>query len=460
MRIATIPAIVCFAAVACTPGSSSPALAIKSCEVNGIEARCGTLLVPENRAQPNGRKIRLSFVVLPASSKPAAKDAVAFLAGGPGGAASEEAANLRLAWPGLNAKHDILLLDQRGTGGSNAYSCPDPKTPLSSKAELRAFTLACLDDFDGDMTQYGTRAAMDDLDAVRAALGYRQLNVIGSSYGATAAQVYLKLYRSSVRTLTLVVGTALDVPFFSRYAENAQLALDHWAKLCASESVCRTSFPQWERQFGELVAAWDAQPAQIRKGVTMTGVQFASVIHRLLLDLDGAPSIPLVISAAAKGDFVPLNRASRGDLAVSPQLMYWSIWCNEPWAGLETKGQRGSAFDSYTAAFTALIRRGCTFMPVRAEPRSLWTFPSSKRVPVLAFAGGADPQDPITNLPDLRRNFPDSRAVILPHIGHNFGLGGCVDEILTDFVDRATTKGLVTTQCDSAIVVPPFTPAE
>ena len=136
--------------------------------------------------------------------------------------------------------------------------------------------------------------------------------------------------------------------------------------------------------------------------------------------------------------------------------MYWSIWCNEPWAGLDAEGPWGTEFDSYTAAFIAQIRWGCTFMPKRTERRSLWTFPSSKRVPVLVFAGGADPQDPISNLPDLQRNFADSRAVILPHIGHNFGLGGCVDSIITNFVTRRTTKGLITRQCDSQIVVPPF----
>ena len=60
--------------------------------------------------------------------------------------------------------------------------------------------------------------AMDDLEAVRAALGYRQLDVIGSSYGATAAQVYLKLHPSFVRTLILTGGTAIDVAYFDRYA--------------------------------------------------------------------------------------------------------------------------------------------------------------------------------------------------------------------------------------------------
>jgi pimeloyl-ACP methyl ester carboxylesterase len=429
---------------------------LKSCVVQGVNARCGTIVVPENRAEPNGRKVGLHVVVLPALIKPAAKDAVTYLAGGPGAGATSDVAIRSQQLSGLNRRHDIVLVDQRGTGESNPYSCPNPKKPLISKADLRDFTRACLKAFGGDMRQYGTRMAMDDLDAVRAALGYRQLDVIGSSYGATAAQVYMNLHPSSVRTLILVVPTALDVPFFGHYAVNAQRALDQWARLCASQSTCRKAFPGWERTFGKLVEAWDAHPVQIRKGATMTGVQLAAVIHRLLLDLDGAPSIPLVVSRAAKGDYAPLIKAGRGDLSVSGQLMYWSIWCNEPWAGLDAQPPWGTAFDTYTAAFIGQIRQGCTFMPKRAEPRSLWTFPSSKRAPVLVFAGGADPQDPISNLPNLQRNFPDSRAVILPHIGHNFGLGGCVDSIMTNFVARNTTKGLLTTQCDSQIVVPPF----
>jgi pimeloyl-ACP methyl ester carboxylesterase len=266
----------------------------------------------------------------------------------------------------------------------------------------------------------------------------------------------MKLHPSSVRTLMLVVPTALDVPFFNRYAVNAQRALEQWAARCASQPACRKAFPNWKKQFGELVKAWDARPVTISKGVAMSGAQLASVIHRVLLDLDGVPSIPLVVSRAAKGDYAPLIQAGSGDLNVSAQLMYWSIWCNEPWSGLGAKGPWGTAFDSYTAAFIAQLQRGCSFMPKRPEPPALWTFPASKRVPVLVFSGGADPQDPIGNLPDLKRNFPDSRAVILPHIGHSFGLGGCVDEIMTNFVSRKTTKGLISTQCNSQIVVPPF----
>jgi pimeloyl-ACP methyl ester carboxylesterase len=466
IRITMVAAAAILIAVAgssCSASSGSGAspttgrMKLKPCEVQGVAARCGTFVVPENRTKPNGRMIGLRVVVLPASSKPAATDAVTYLAGGPGDAATEEAAALSQQLVQVNGRRDILLVDQRGTG-STAYSCPHRSKPFSSNADLRAYTLGCLKAFGGEVNQYGTRAAMDDLDAVRAALGYRQLDIIGSSYGATAAQVYLKLHPSSVRTLTLDGATAIDVPIFGRWARNAQHALDQLAKLCDAQPGCQQAFPRWERQFGELAKAWNADPVQTRKGVSMTGDQLAGVIHVMLLDLQKAVSIPLVISRAAKGDYAPLNQQAPGDLgAPSPQLMAWSIWCNEPWAGLDAQGPWGTEFDSYTAAKIEGFRQGCAFFPKRAEPRSLWTFSSASRVPVLAFSGGADPQDPATNLSNLKQHFPDGHTVIFPHIGHQFGIGGCVDQTMADFIDRATTKGLDTTRCDGAVVVPPFT---
>lgn len=160
---------------------------------------------------------------------------------------------------------------------------------------------------------------------------------------------------------------------------------------------------------------------------------------------------------AATGDYARRNLQGPGDLgAPSPHLMAWSIWCNEPWAGLDAKGPWGTDFDSYTAAKLAGLRQGCTFFPKRAEPRSLWSLSSSSLVPVLALEGGADPQDPAANLSDLKQHFPDSRSVIFRHIGHEFGFGACVDQVTADFVDRRTTKGLDTSICASAILVPPF----
>lgn len=394
------------------------------CVVQGIDARCGTSFVPENRTKPNGRTIGLNVVVLPAFSKPARKDAVTYLAGGPGDAATELAATWSEQLSALNLHRDILLVDQRGTGRSKPHHV--------------------------DATQYGTRMAMDDLDAVRAALGYRQLDVIGSSYGATAAQVYARQHPSSVRTLVLVAGTAVDVPFFDRYAVNAQRALDQLAEACASQPECRAAFPGWERQFGELVQAWNAHPVH-----GTSGDEFASVVHVMLLRLDNAVSIPLVVSSAMKGDYGPLDRAGSGDLNPGLGLMR-SIWCNEPWVGLDAKGPWNTQFDSYTTARIAAFRHQCDSGPKRAEPRSLWTLPTRSSVPVIAFVGGADPQDPVTNLSGLTQHFPDSRTVVFPRIGHDFSIGGCVDDTMADFADRATTKGVDTARCEGAVAVPPF----
>ena len=71
--------------------------------VQGIDARCGTFVVPENRAKPNGRTIGLHVVVLPAFSKPARTDAVTYLAGGPGDAATEQAVDQGWQSSALNA---------------------------------------------------------------------------------------------------------------------------------------------------------------------------------------------------------------------------------------------------------------------------------------------------------------------------------------------------------------------
>jgi pimeloyl-ACP methyl ester carboxylesterase len=395
------------------------------CVVQGVGARCGTLLVPENRTKPNGRRIGLDVVVLPALSKPARTDAVTYLAGGPGDAAVEQAIAQGWYSSELRTSRDFVLVDQRGIGGSSSDG--------------------------GDVTQYGTRMAVDDLDAVRVALGYRQLDVIGSSYGATAAQVYLRLHPSSVRTLILAGGTAIDVPFFGRYAVNAQRALDQLAGLCASDPGCRRTFPHWERRFAALVRAWNARPVS-----GMTGDELASVVQLMLLDLRKAVSIPLVVSRAAQGDYGPLEQQEAPGLDVDLNLMGSSIWCNEPWTGLDARGPWGTDFDGLTVARIAAFRRECSSVPKRTEPPSLWRLPVASRVPLLVLAGGADPQDPVANLPGLARHFPDSRTLVFPHIGHEFNIGGCVDPILADFVDRATTRGLDTTPCDGAVVVPPF----
>ena len=91
--------------------------------------------------------------------------------------------------------------------------------------------------------------------------------------------------------------------------------------------------------------AWNAHPVN-----GMTGDELASAVHAMLLDLRKAVSIPLVVSHAAEGDYAPLERAGSGGFNADLNLMGSSIWCNEPWTGLDAKGPWGTDFDSYTRA--------------------------------------------------------------------------------------------------------------
>ena len=445
------------AAAAALAAPHAPALVLKPCTVQQVAARCGTFVVPENRAKPGGRTIGLRVVVIPARRKPALPDAFTFLAGGPGSAATDSAFDALIAWNDVHQRHDMLFVDQRGTGGSNALTCAPPKTQPTTKAEIAAFVHACIASVPGDVTQYGTRTAMDDLDAVRAALGYTQLDVYGGSYGATAAQVYLKRHPSRVRTLVLDGSTAMYVPFYDRFAVNAQRALADVAKRCAADVLCAKAFPGWQKQFHHLVAAWNDHPAKVAKDQTLTGDGLAGVVQQMLLNAFSASSIPLVVARAARGDYSSLDQQIAAQQSAggntTQELMFWSIWCNEPWVGLDVTGPWHTDFDGDTASGIAERRVPCAFFPKRAEPAADWTSPHST-VPVLLLAGGADPQDPIGNMPHFEQDFPNGRAIVVPHYGHVVGMLNCVRDVVSQFVDLGTVKGLDTT-CIPAGILPP-----
>src|SRR5258708_2983451 len=113
---------------AVSAANRTPVPAVESkphpCQVQGLaeDALCATFPVWENRDRKSGRKIGLNIVVLPARGPEHLSDAIFMLHGGPGGAATDLARGLGL-FQALRARRDIVLVDQRGTGGSNPLDC-------------------------------------------------------------------------------------------------------------------------------------------------------------------------------------------------------------------------------------------------------------------------------------------------------------------------------------------------
>ena len=159
-------------------------------------ARCGTYKVFENRAAKKGRRISLRVVVLPALGPDRLPDPVVSFAGGPGESSVGEAGYLSRLLAPLRQRRDILLVDARGTGGSSPLDCPelqdvqgflDDNVPAGKVRACRERLRKT-----ADLSQYTTDNTVDDVDEVRAALGYPQVNITGASYGTRSVLVYLR----------------------------------------------------------------------------------------------------------------------------------------------------------------------------------------------------------------------------------------------------------------------------
>src|SRR6185312_14711454 len=165
--------------------ASARRIALTECRLPKVAqaVQCGTLDVPEDRQHPAGRHVSIFVARLPANTLSPKPDPVVLLAGGPGQSAST-LGPFALQLTAIRRTRDILLIDQRGTGRSSPLDCaafaPDEHAEFDidpvPKSLLCALQLAARR---VDASQYTTSAWVADLDQVRDALGYRQLNLWG-----------------------------------------------------------------------------------------------------------------------------------------------------------------------------------------------------------------------------------------------------------------------------------------
>ena len=112
------------------------------CRIRLVAAQCGRLSVAEDPQRPDGRQISLRIAVIPAARQPAA-GALFYLAGGPGGAASTEVPAVDQLFGGVASTRDLVLVDQRGTGGSHRLSCPPTGIRTEHAAAVAAYVRRC-----------------------------------------------------------------------------------------------------------------------------------------------------------------------------------------------------------------------------------------------------------------------------------------------------------------------------
>lgn len=453
-------------------GARRAALLLAPCEVPGADegakekARCGTFEVFENRAKKSGRKIKINVVVFPATGQPLAPDPLFYIAGGPGSSATEDAPYIAQQYAKIREHRDMVFVDQRGTGGSNPLNCDlfNPQDiqsylgdyfPLEDVRKCRAQL-----ETKADLKLYTTHVAMDDLDDVRAALGYARINIVGASYGTRAAQAYIRQHGEHVRAVVLQ-GVSPTGQFMPRdFPQHTERALEGVLGECAADEACRAAFPDLRAESKAVLEKLTRGPVEVELKNAQTGEGIhlklsrdlaGEAVRYMLYQPDAARRIPLYIHLAARGDFAPLAKSAifyrRQIVATGSNGMYLSVTCAEdlPWIR-PGEGERNGEHTFLGNYRLRQQRAACALWP-RGEIPKNYSEPTRSGAPALIFTGQWDPVTPPVYGDTADKFLANSLHVVVPHGGHGFGgLDGidCIQSLAADFVERGTAKGLDT----------------
>jgi pimeloyl-ACP methyl ester carboxylesterase len=441
MKRASTFVILCLSALSALPAGAAPRLTLGACNDPELpkDARCGSYQVFENRAAKAGRKISLRVVVLPALGPDRRPDAIVAFAGGPGESSVGEAGFLSQDLAPLRQHRDFLLVDARGTGGSSPLECPELR---DVQGFLDGFVpadkvRACGERLRkvADLSQYTTDNAVDDVDEVRAALGYPQVNIMGGSYGTRSVLVYLRRHPERVRTAILdgVVPTHDRAPLF--FARSTQKAMDGLIAECAGDAGCARAFPHLKDEIAAVLAAAGRQPVRVRLTDARTGKPYevrlsragvAQTLRYMLYDPSAAAELPLRVHLAVQGNWKPLaesGSSSARNLSLLDNAYFFGVTCAEDIPFIREEEIPAAVAGTFLGDFR--IRRqqeACAVWPAAAKIPASFLAPVTSDVPALIIAGERDPATPPSDGKEAARTLRHSKYVLIPDAGH--GING------------------------------------
>ncbi len=453
-------------------------LRFQSCELRTprsaatTAAWCKNFEVPEDRTSPDGRRITLRLAVLRSDAPEASM--VVMLAGGPGQAATESFQNTDW-YAGLLKHHHVVLLDQRGTGTSHPLSCPeseakagDDDTATLDLDKLRANTAECLAEVErsADPRFYTTTIAVEDLEAVRQALGAPQFDLFGVSYGTRMAQQYVMRHPEGVRSLILDSPVPNQAILGEDFARNLESALEQQFAACTTTPACSERFGDPMATLRELRDALAANPHRVRFRDpqswisierTLSAPVLVSVVRMFAYTPETAALLPLSIDASARGDVGPLLGQAKllsGDLGDDMNSgMALSVICSEDADQLAPRPE-----DAATLLGNQLIdsiRTQCATWPRGSRPADFHA-PLKTDKPILILSGELDPVTPPAYGQVILAGLKNARQLIGKGQGHGLFARGCTPRLIEEFVSKLDPLGLDASCLDELGPTPAF----
>ncbi len=447
-------------------------LTLEPCEIGRrgmgaatLRAYCAGVEVPEDHAAPAGRHIRLRVAVVRAAAAQAQPDLVTFLDGGPGGAATEDYPSIAGAFEPLRKQRAVLLVDQRGTGGSNVLDCEDEDGAALARA---------IEVLRGCVTRlapraapqyYATSDAVEDLEAVRRALGSPRLDLVGVSYGTRMAQQYARRYPHAVRALVLDSAVPNTLVLGSEHARNLEATLQGLFARCRAQRSCSTRYGDPYQTLQRLQARLRAHPQQLtlRDPFTFSLQQksidagaLAQLVRLYAYSPYTAALLPYVLQEADAGHYEPLLGQAQvvvGDVADSlTGGMALSVTCAEDAASL-----RVDPADADTVmgnGLTEWLLAACAVWPHGARPAD-FAEPLRTSLPVLVLAGEHDPVTPPRYAQQIVRTLAHAQLLLVKGQGHGLLTVGCMPRLLDEFLRRPEARRL-DAHCLDVLAQTPF----
>jgi ABC-type multidrug transport system ATPase subunit/pimeloyl-ACP methyl ester carboxylesterase len=433
---------------------------------------CGFVVVPEDHSDPDGSTIRLAVAVIKDLSDAHQPDPVMLLSGGPGEKTVHNASALAGGLAPIHPNRDFIIFDQRGAGLSEpALECPefmtalfdlmdepDPDVVLQTQFDA---VMACRDRLVSEghnLSVYNTTQNAADVNSIRIALGYDQVNLYGGSYGSLLAQAAMRDYPEGIRSVVLTSVLPLEKSLFVEGSTTIAKAIMHLLDTCANDEGCSSAYPDLHKVLFEVVDRLDADPVPITVtnpldgqsyDALLTGNSVLSNLVSILYQTNLIPSLPQAIYDVYNGDYDLITQLSSIRLglfdAVSRGMMY-SVLCTEDLIGrtpedlLNVRAELPRQLAG-TASSEIIVEYGsfgiCGNWPVEQSDASTKE-PVVRDIPTLILGGEFDPVTPPDYGELVAEYLSHSYTFELPGVGHFIIADECARNIAGIFFDDPT----------------------
>lgn len=478
------------------PSHVQPAAEVRPCP-GKKHVLCGVIKVPLYWTSPRRGSLHVHFklFVHADSSRPALEPIVA-MEGGPGYPSTGSAASYLFMIGAMHRRHDLILMDQRGTG-SDAIDCPGVQDydGLSRPHDFPAVVVACAKRLGKRANAYGSAAVAEDLRAVLEAIHVRKIDLYGDSYGSYAAQVFAVHYPRFVRDL--VLDATYDQRFDPLEPEAVSALRRAWDTMCRSFSGCHghdllADIASFDRRLARhpLVGETNGDPDR-RRHIDLTAGAFAQLVNDATYTYTVFRDLPAALVAARRGDLVPIKRLaaedaglnapggapsgySAGDLEAVSCHDYPTAWDTSASDGRRAAQLRRAIRRLRARVFFPFTKRvwlasldenelvyGCLRWPrptIQDPP-----FPrgaSFPRIPVLVLDGLLDQATPLRDSSRVAAAWPDATFIHVAntnHISAQVDFLHCVSGITRRFLaKRATGDTSCAGRVPAQYVVPAF----